>query len=121
MKNKNIFQSIKCAYRGIKSCFKQERNFKEYTVIALIFLLINILLAASPMEYIVFISLVCVTFSAEFINTAIERIIDKNANEINEQNKFIKDAAAAGVLISSVAFFISEGIILIPKLVAKLS
>lgn len=121
MKNKNIWQSVKCAARGIVSCFKEERNFWEYTVIAGIFLVFNVLLAAKVWEYIVFLSLVSAAFSAEFINTAIERIIDKSGNEINDQNKFIKDAAAAGVLVISSAFFISEALILIPKIVGKFS
>lgn len=120
MKNKNIFQSIKCAVRGIIVCFRQERNFREYTAFAIVFLIFNILLSACLWEYIVYISLVCAVFSAEFINTAIERIVDKNSGEINEQNRFIKDAAAGGVLVLAVAFFLAEGFILIPKLAERL-
>lgn len=118
MKNKNIFQSIRCAARGIYNCCKEERNFREYALIAVVILILNILLDASLWEYILFISLVSAIFSAEFMNTAIERIIDTRG-EISEQNKFIKDAAAGGVLILAIAFFICEGLILIPKFVEK--
>lgn len=120
MKNKNIIESIKCAIKGVKACYKEERNFREYTIIAAVFLIFNILLSARVWEYIVFFSLVAGAFSAEFINTAIERMIDKIDIEITEQNKFIKDAAAAGVLVISSAFFLSEAIILIPKLIAEI-
>ena len=115
-KNKNFFQSVKCASYGIKACFAEERNFREYTIIASVFLILNILLGSALWEYIIFFSLVAGAFSAEFINTAIERIIDNYFNEINETNRFIKDAAAAGVLIIGIAFFLSQGLILIPKL-----
>lgn len=121
MKNKNILQSIRCAARGIVNCYKQERNFGEYTVIALIFLIFNVLLSSELWEYIVYFSLIAAAFSAEFLNTAIERIIDDYDGSINEKNKFIKDAAAASVLVVSAAFFFAEGLILIPKLIARLS
>lgn len=119
MKNKNILQSIKCASHGIIDCFRHERNFSEYALIALIFLIFNILLSVRTWEYIIFTVLVCAVFSAEFINTAIERLLDKCDSEISEENKFIKDAAAGGVLSMAIAFFIAEGLILIPKLVER--
>ena len=115
MKNKNIFQSIRCAAHGIAECYKTERNFGEYTLIALFMLALNILLHCAVWEYIVFVALVMGVFSAEFMNTAIERVIDTYDNTINEKNRFIKDAAAGGVLILSAAFFVSEALILIPK------
>lgn len=100
-------------------CCREERNFREYAVIAVVFLIFNILLSVSLWEYIVYIILVSAVYSAEFINTAIERIIDKYSGEINEENKFIKDSAAAGVLVFAIAFFIAEGFILIPKLAER--
>ncbi len=118
MKNNNIFQSVRCAVRGIFNCCKEERNFRDYGVIALIVLILNIILGAGLWEYIVFIILTCAVFSAEFLNTAIERLVD-NQGEINENFKFIKDAAAAGVLAMGIAFFACEGAILIPKFIER--
>ena len=118
MKNKNIFQSIRCAARGIVECYRSERNFMEYTAIALFMLIFNILLHCAVWEYIAFFALVTAAFSAEFLNTAIERVIDTYDNTINEKNRFIKDAAAGGVLIISAAFFAAEALILIPKAAA---
>ena len=119
-KNKNIFQSIRCAANGIKECYKTERNFGEYTIIAAFMLFLNIILKCAVWEYIVFMALVMGVFSAEFLNTAIERVIDTYDNTISEKNRFIKDTAAGGVLILSIAFFVSEALILIPKAVALL-
>ena len=120
MKNKNILQSVKCAAHGIAECYKTERNFGEYTIIAACMLLLNIILKCAVWEYIVFITLVMAVFSAEFLNTAIERVIDTYDNTISEKNRFIKDTAAGGVLILSIAFFTSEALILIPKAVELL-
>ena len=118
MKNKNIFQSIRCAANGIAECYKSERNFMEYTAIALFVLMLNILLHCAVWEYIVFFALVTAAFSAEFLNTAIERVIDTYDNTISEKNRFIKDAAAGGVLVIALAFFASEAVILVPKALA---
>ncbi len=116
MKNKNIFQSARCAFQGMKAAWNEERNFKEYTVIAAFFLVANLLMHSSAAEILIGFSLVCGAFSAEYLNTALERLLDTKFPEISADNKFIKDTAAAAVLIISAAFFISQGVILIPKL-----
>lgn len=116
MKNKNIFQSIRCALRGMKSGFVTENNFKIYSVIAVVFLLINIIISAGVYDYVILVILICSAFAAEYINTAIERICDRFYDEKDSDIGFIKDIGSAVVLISGFAFFIGEGIIIISKL-----
>ena len=116
MKNQNIFQSMRCAYQGMRAAWREERNFREYTAIYAGFLLMNLMLGASVTEILIGFALVCGVFSAEYLNTALERLIDTRFPEICEDNKFIKDTAAAGVFVISIAFFLSQGLILIPKL-----
>lgn len=115
MKNKNIFQSMRCAFEGMKAAWKEERNFREYTAIYSVFVLAEVLLGVSAVEFLIGLALVCGVFAAEYLNTALERLIDTRFPEISDDNKFIKDTAAASVFILSIAFFISQGIILIPK------
>lgn len=116
MKNKNIFQSMRCAFEGMQAAWREERNFREYTAIYAVFFLLNVLLGASATEFLIGFALVCGVFSAEYLNTALERLIDTRFPEICEDNKFIKDTAAAGVFILSIAFFLSQALILLPKL-----
>ncbi|MBQ6182068.1 MAG: diacylglycerol kinase [Ruminococcus sp.] len=116
MKNKNIFQSMRCAFQGMKAAWKEERNFREYTAIYSVFFLLGLILGVSMTEFLIGFSLVCGVFAAEYLNTALERLLDTKFPEISADNKFIKDTAAAGVFILSIAFFISQGLILIPKL-----
>ncbi len=121
MKNKNIFQSMYCAFEGMKAAWKEERNFREYTAIYAAFFLMNLFLGASVMEILIGFSLVCGVFSAEYLNTALERLLDTRFPEISPDIKFIKDTAAAGVFVLSIAFFLSQGLILLPKLVEAVS
>lgn len=116
MKNKNFWQSILCALRGMKSGFRSERNFKIYIGIALTFLVFNILLSVGVYDYLVLLALSCFTFATEYVNTAIERVCDHMCSENHEDIAFIKDVAAAAVLVSGFAFFIGEGLVLIPRL-----
>ena len=117
MKNKNFWESIKCALRGLGDAYKAERNFKIYTGIGLAFLIFNVLLSASVYDYVFFIILAAGVFTAEYINTALERVIDRMGDGINEDFRFAKDVAAAAVLVSGIAFFAGEGLLLISKLV----
>lgn len=120
MKNRNFFQSVKCALRGLKSGFSSERNFKIYTGITAFFTLLNILLKSGIYDYIIMIILVSSAFMAEYINTAIERICDRFCSERDNDIRFIKDVSAGAVLVAGFAFFTSEGVILIPRLMKML-
>ena len=116
MKNKNFYQSVVCAFRGMKSGYLSERNFKIYTGIALFFLILNILCSAGIYDYVILLALACFAFAMEYINTAIERVCDRFCEEPDREIGVIKDLGAAGVLFSGFAFFIGEGIVLIPKI-----
>lgn len=112
MKNKNFWESVKCALRGLWNGYRAERNFKIYTGIASVFLVLNILAEAGPYEYVFFVMLVAAVFAAEYINTSIERAIDHLGEGIHEDFRFVKDVAAAAVLMFGIAFFVGEGILL---------
>ena len=120
MKNRNIFQSMRCAFQGMQAAWREERNFREYTAIYAAFFSAGLLLGISAVEFLIGFALVCGVFAAEYLNTALERLIDSRFPEISSDNKFIKDTAAAGVFILSIAFFVSQAIILIPRLLELL-
>lgn len=116
MKNKNFLQSIKCAFRGIISGFRSERNFKIYIGIAIIFLALNIITCSGLYDYIILLALTCGVFSAEYLNTAAEKLCDSFCSERDENAGFIKDVAAASVLVMGIAFFTAEGAVLISNI-----
>lgn len=116
MKNENFRQSVRCAFRGIISCFRSERNFKIYICIAFIFLALNILTSSGLYDYIVWAALTCGVFSAEYLNTAVERLCDSFCREDDKNVGFVKDAAAASVLVMGIAFFAAEGAVLVSNI-----
>lgn len=112
MKNNTLTDSIKCAVRGLIYGFKTEKNFFRYIIIALIFLVINVLCRASVTAHMIYLLICGGVFSAEFINTSIERLADKIESKFSNEIKIVKDVAAAGVLVWGIVFFAVEAIII---------
>lgn len=112
MKNKTLWDSIKCALRGMLFAFKTEKNFLYYAVIALIFLALNVACRIPLYGYLAYLITAFGVFSAEMINTSIERLCDMEVPEIKYEVKVVKDMAAAGVLMWGMAFFLAEFILL---------
>lgn len=112
MKNNTLTDSIKCAVRGLIYGFKTEKNFIRYIVIALIFLVINVFCRASVTAHMIYLLVCGGVFSAEFINTSIERLADKIESKFSNEIKIVKDVAAAGVLVWGIVFFAMEAIII---------
>lgn len=117
MKNNTFLKSIICAWKGIVTGFKQEKNFSIYVLHVLLTLPINLLLQFSLIELLIYMVTFLGAFSAECFNTAIEKICDMITKEYNENIKIIKDIASAGVLYWGFAFYITEIVLVVSKLV----
>lgn len=111
-KNKTFFDSVRCAIQGLIKAYKEEKNFKIYTLLLIGFGVINYILGISALCWIVYIICALIAFSAECFNTAIERICDFLTTEKDARIGYIKDIAAAGVLYIGFIYFIVEGIII---------
>lgn len=108
MKNKTLFDSIKCASKGLWSAVKTEKNFLYYTFIFSLFLILNIIFKVHYLAYITIILFTTGVFSTECINTSIEHFIDMVDKEIKEEIRIIKDIAAGAVWVWGIGFFASE-------------
>lgn len=120
MKNRNLWQSIACALKGIGCSFRTERNFKIYIGIVFVFLLLNILTLSGLYDYILLLMLSCGVFAAEYVNTAVERLCDSFCTEENKDIRFAKDVSASAVLVMGVAFFGAEGAVLVSNILRML-
>ncbi len=118
MKNKTMFQSVLCAVKGLLLALRTEKNFGFYFLHILITLPINLLLHFSGTEHLIYAVCVAGVFSAECVNTALERLCDYIADHCDEKIKAIKDIAAGAVLCWGIAFYLAELIMLGGKLLA---
>lgn len=108
MKNKTFIQSIICAVRGLVYALRTEKNYRYYSAITLVFLIINITVKVEFYCYIFQIITTLAVFSCECINTAIEHLCNKMTMEIDLKIKTIKDIAAGAVFYWGIIFFALE-------------
>lgn len=120
MKNKTFIDSIRCAFVGLRCALKTEKNFKYYFTIAIFFFIVNCISRVGSMGHVAFLIACGGVFSAEFINTSIERLADALTTEISEKIKVVKDIAATSVLIWGFVFFAIEAVILITRWIAMI-
>lgn len=111
-------ESFQYAFSGIKIAFHDERNFKIHTILAILSVFLGTLLGCSTMEWIIIILCIGVVMSAEIFNTALENTMDWLDPQYNTCVKRVKDLAAGGVLVVSIAVAIVGLIIFVPKFYA---
>ena len=108
MKNKNLINSFKYAFSGIKEGIKGERNIKIDICIAILVVVFGFILNINYIEWIICISWIALVIGAELFNTAMPNI-DKSAKKAN-------DVSAGGVLVFAIGSFIIGIIIFLPKI-----
>lgn len=113
---RKLRQSFECAFRGVLSCLRTERNFRIH-ITAAVYVSIFALLGGLDA---VRCAILCLCFSgmmsAELMNTAIERSCDRQALGYDKLVREAKDIAAAGVVVCALfcvlvgsLFFLWEG------------
>lgn len=112
-------KSFKFAIKGIISLFKHEHNSRIHLICAIFAVALAVYLKISVLEWAMIVLSIGIVFTAELINSAIERAIDLHSQEPSEKAGQAKDMAAAGVLIAAISSLIIGCIIFIPKLLVK--
>ena len=114
---KRLANSFKYAWQGIVQSYRGEQNLKIHTFIAILVIVFGFFLKISYLEWLVCLVLIGLVLMAEFINTAIEYVVDLASPSIQPLAKAAKDTAAAGVLMMAIISAIIGLIIFIPKII----
>jgi len=109
-------KSFVFAFNGLKILFKEEHNSRIHIVAAILVIAASVVFDLNAYEWIAVIFSIGLVFTAEIINTAIEKIADNLKNEKNNKIKIIKDLSAAAVLISALTALTIGLIIFLPKI-----
>jgi diacylglycerol kinase len=109
-------QSFKHAFSGLWYVIKTQRNAWLHAVATSVVILFAIWLNLSALEWAILFLTIGSVWTAEFINTALEAIVDLASPEIHPLARVGKDVGAAAVLISSFfAALIGIFILVIPS------
>ena len=117
---RKAIRSFRYAGMGIYSLFRYENNARIHLIACILVVIAGISLNISPNEWCIIVILIGLVWSAEAINTAIEKLADVVSPDYHRAIKDVKDLAAAGVLILAVSAVIVGGVIFIPKILSLL-
>ena len=112
-------ESFRHAFRGWFYVMRTQRNAWIHSAIAVVVLVVGLWLRLPPRDWAVVVLSAAMVFLAEFINTAIEAVIDLASPDIHPLAKVGKDVGAAAVLISALAAILIGLLIFGPPLWAR--
>ena len=120
MKNniRKLSESFQHAFRGLGLCIHGERNFRVHMTAAFYVTVFALMGRATAAEAAVLCLCFGLTMGAELMNTAIERLCDRQASGYDGFVRNAKDIAAAGVFVCAAAcvavgvcIFLFEGVL----------
>jgi len=114
-------ESFGHAFRGWWHVLKTQQNAWIHALVAVIVFIVSFWLNLPARDWAVIILTVTMVFTAEFINTAIEAVVDLASPRKHPLAKVGKDVGAAAVLIAALAAILVGLLILGPPLWQKLS
>ena len=117
---KRVKKSFTYAFRGIKTVWKEEQNFRFHRVIAVLVLLAGLLLGVEKIELLILFLLIGLVLILELVNSSFERLIDILKPRIHEYSKEIKNISSAVVLVSAILSAIVGVIIFYPYIISFL-
>jgi len=107
------------AFRGWGHVLKTQQNAWIHSVVATVVIVLGLWLNLQPRDWAVLVLTIAMVFTAEFINTAIEAVVDLSSPVHHPLAKTGKDVGAAAVLVASMAAVLIGLLILGPPLWLK--
>jgi diacylglycerol kinase (ATP) len=110
-------KSIRFAMEGITSFFNSEHNAIVHLLATIAVILVSFAFRLTTTEWLFVVASVALVWITELINTAIEKAMDLISTETRQEIQFIKDVAAAAVLIAALNSVVTGALIFIPKFI----
>ena len=114
---KRLKNSFKYAFQGVIQSYIGEQNLRIHTVIAILVIIFGFVLKISYVEWLICLVLIGLVLMSEFLNTAIEYVVDLASPTVQPLAKAAKDTASAGVLMMAIMSATIGLIIFVPKLI----
>jgi len=109
------------AFRGWWHVLKTQHNTWIHSMVAVVVVTLGFWLEIPPRDWAVILLTIAMVFMAEFINTAIEAVVDLASPIHHPLAKVGKDVGAGAVLVAALAAVLIGLLILGPPLWVKLS
>ncbi len=112
--------SFRYAFQGWHHVFRTQQNMWIHGVIATVVFFLALWLRLPAHDWAMLVLTTAMVFAAEFMNTAIEAVVDLASPNKHPLAKIGKDVGAAAVLVAALAAILIGLLILGPPLWAKL-
>lgn len=109
------------AFRGLFYVMKTQRNAWIHTATTVAVFIVGAWFEISLTEWAIIILTIALVFMAEFINTAIEAVVDLASPNKHPLAKIGKDVGAAAVLVAAFAAVLVGALILGPPFLQKIN
>ncbi len=114
-------QSFRHAFSGWWFVLRTQRNAWFHAAISVIILVLGFWLRLKPLDWALLIIAAAFVWIAEFLNTALEAVVDLASPQKHPLAKVGKDVGAAAVLIAALAATLIGVLVLGPPLWEKIS
>ena len=114
------YHSFRHAFRGWGYVLRTQRNAWIHSLVALLVILMGLWLGINAQDWAILVLTIAMVFTAEFINTAIEAVVDLASPAHHPLAKVGKDVGAGAVLVAALAAIVVGLLILGPPLWAKI-
>jgi len=115
------FTAFGHAFRGWGHVLKTQHNAWIHSVVATVVIVLGVWLGLPPRDWAVLVLAIAMVFTAEFINTSIEAVVDLASPVHHPLAKVGKDVGAAAVLVAALSAILIGLLILGPPLWRKAS
>jgi diacylglycerol kinase (ATP) len=112
--------SFRHAFSGLSYVIRTQRNAWIHSVATILVIILAFWLSLPAFQWAILIITIAMVWMAEFINTALEAVVDLASPQKHPLAKVGKDVGAAAVLISAVGAAIIGILILGPPLYTRL-
>jgi diacylglycerol kinase (ATP) len=110
------YHSFSHAFSGWWYVIRTQQNAWIHAFFSITVILLSLWLGLARLEWAMILFAIALVWTAEFLNTALEAVVDLASPDLHQLAKVGKDVGAAAVLISAAAAFIIGLLILGPPL-----
>lgn len=112
--------SFKYAGRGLRYVMRTQKNAWIHSAVMIVVMILSFWLQLARLEWVAILLVIGMVWTAEFINTSLESIVDMTSPERHPLAQVGKDVAAAAVLFAATIAVIVGILVLGPHLLMKL-
>lgn len=94
--------SFKYAFTGLWYVIHTQRNAWIHALVSIAVILVGLWLQLVPHDWAVIILAIAMVWTAEFLNTALEAVVDMASPQVHPLARVGKDVGAAAVLIAAI-------------------